>query len=678
LTLASLFDPRSIAVVGASPEAGKAGNAMLRALETFPGTVVPINPRRQTIDGRDAFPSVAAAPEHIDLAILCVPAEALLGAIRDCADAGVSAAMVCTGGLAESGPRGAALEADVAATAAAGGMRLLGPNTSGFLRPSAGLCASFVTSAAAVSSGNVAVVAQSGGVNLHLAFALLRCNLGVSLAVGLGNAVDVGAADVVDHLALDDETHIVLLALEGVSDGERLCAAIARTVEQKPVLVLKVGTEEHAEFARSHTGALAGNDAVARAALRQAGAVLVDSTEELLAAARLLTTTRLEPKRVVGAGVVSGQAGPALILADALTRAGLSLPELSAPTRARVDALLPPLTYTRNPVDTGRPGSQFGDVVEAVARDDAVDALLVYAIHEPDAVDAAAVLPRVRGATGIPVVFVTNGPRDAVAETVERLGAAGVPTYTTPEAAVAAVRALAADAAARARLRRRVPSTRTVAPIASLARIDEAVAKDILEGCGIRTPRREVHADRTTVPGVLERLHAPLVAKMLDADVAHKSELGGVRTGLFNDADLLTALDAIDTGRGGQGWYLIEEQAPAGTELIVGARRDPSFGPVVMLGLGGIAAEAFADVSFRRVPVDADDVGEMIESLRAARLFDGFRGLAPVDRHELSEVIAALGDLIATNAWIAEIDINPLRATPTGLLALDAMIAPTL
>jgi acetyltransferase len=650
---------------------------MLRALERFPGRVLPINPRGSTVEGRESFPTVSSAPAGVDLAILCVPAEALPAALTDCAAAGVGAALICTGGLGESGPAGAAIEAKVTTIAAGANMRLLGPNTSGFLNPARGLYASFVTGAAAVPAGKVAVVAQSGGVNLHISFSLARKGLGVSLAVGLGNAADVGAADVVNYLAADASTSVVLLALEGVRDGEELCAAIERTVDRKPVVVLKVGTADHASFAQSHTGALAGNDAVARDALRQAGAVLVDSTEHLVAAARVLATTRLEPRSSTGVGVVSGQAGPALILADALTRSGLTLPALSDGTRAELDTLLPPLTYKQNPVDTGRPGPTFGPVLEAVGRDSAIDVVVVYAIHEPEAIDAPLVLARARETTHTPAVFVTNGPLDEVLATASRLEAAAIPTFNAPEEAVAAIAALAADAEARMRRTVEAP-TRAGLSAAPAPLFDEAAAKTLLEECGIRTPRREVHTDRAAIDGIFERLAVPLVVKILDATVVHKSDVGGVRIGIRTEADLLAALDAIDRVPGGTGAYLIEEQSGDGVELIAGGRRDPSFGAIVMVGLGGVATEALGDVAFRRAPLTPSDARDMIGSLRAARLLDGFRGLPAIDRGELAAILVTLGELLTANQWIAEVDINPLRATTAGLIALDALIVPTL
>jgi acetyltransferase len=207
---------------------------------------------------------------------------------------------------------------------------------------------------------------------------------------------------------------------------------------------------------------------------------------------------------------------------------------------------------------------------------------------------------------------------------------------------------------------------------------DEAAAKTLLEECGIRTPRREVHTDRAAIDGIFERLAVPLVVKILDATVVHKSDVGGVRIGIRTEADLLAALDAIDRVPGGTGAYLIEEQSGDGVELIAGGRRDPSFGAIVMVGLGGVATEALGDVAFRRAPLTPSDARDMIGSLRAARLLDGFRGLPAVDRGELAAILVALGELLTANQWIAEVDINPLRATMEGLIALDALIVPTL
>jgi acetate---CoA ligase (ADP-forming) len=674
--LGKLFEPRSIAVIGASADPAKAGNAMLRALRSFPGRLFPINPRHGSVLDLEAFESVSSTQHEIDLAVLCVPPGALLDAVGDCAAAGVAGAVICTGGLAESGPDGAVIEAEISAIAESTGLRVLGPNTSGFLNPAAGVYASFVLGAQDVRPGRVGVVAQSGGVNHHVAFSLAAHGVGVSIAAGLGNGIDIGATELLEYLAADDETSVILLALEGVEDGRRLCDRIARVIERKPVVVLKVGTGEQQAFAQSHTGAIAGDDVVARAALSQAGAVLVSSSDELVDAGRALLATRLGARSSVGVGLVSGQAGPALLLADSLAGRGLRLPELARSTQQRLATLLPPITYQQNPVDTGRPGEMFREVVETVANDDAVDLLVVYALDEPDALDPVTEIPPAVSTTGIPLVFVTSGPLDEVAETAQALAAQGIATFLSQERAVGAVAALASDAQARARL---AAGGRRLAPAGAAmeqpATVSEATAKDLLEAIGVPTPKREVHLERSTIPGVLGRLRAPLVVKILDPEIIHKAEVGGVRTDVETEATLERALDAIDSIRGARdGPYLIEEQVEAGPELIVGGTRDPSFGPVIALGLGGFAAEALANAAFRCAPITVEDAHEMVESLRGARLLDGFRGMPVVDRDELVAVLVGLADLLSANNWIREFDVNPLRATSDGLIALDALI----
>ena len=295
--------------------------------------------------------------------------------------------VVYGGGFAEAGPQGERHQADLAAVVARTGIRLLGPNTSGFLAPGRGLIASFVPGAADVPAGRIAVVAASGGVNHALAFALTEAGHGVSLAIGLGNGADLAAEDVLDHLGDDGETAAVALHIESVADGRRLTDAVARLARTRPVVALVVGRSDIGAFAASHTGALATSWRTTRAALAQAGAVLVDDERELIDAVGALSLVRLRPGADPGVGVVTGQAGPGLLLLDELRGGGANVPELGRTRSARWRRLLPPLTYQRNPVDTGRPGPGFAEVLNVVAADPGVDLVAAYALHEPDAFD---------------------------------------------------------------------------------------------------------------------------------------------------------------------------------------------------------------------------------------------------------------------------------------------------
>jgi len=676
--LSVLFEPRTVAVVGASASPGKAGHAMLRSLRSFPGSLFPINPRATEIEGLPAYPRVSEIPNEVDLAVLVLPPQAVPSALGDCAEAGVRAAVVCSGGMGESGAEGAALQEEALDVARKAGIRALGPNTSGYINPLAGIYASFVPGAPEIQPGGIAVVAQSGGVNHALAFQAQSEGLGTRLAVGLGNAMDVGAADVLDYLATDKATQAILLHVEGVPDGRRLFEVVERTVERKPVIALNIGRSDVRDFAQSHTGALMGSWQLARAALAQAGAVVVENTVQMLDAARALAASRLPPAARPGVAVVSGQAGPALIIADALRTAGAELPELEPPTVDRLGELLAPVTYQRNPVDTGRPSDSFVDVLTAVGRDPGIDTLALYALHEPPALDPVAVLREFKARSGKPTIFITAGPQKETESIVTSLEAAGIPAYLSPERGAWATHALTADARAahrrKQRKHHRAPEATALPPLGS-GTVDEAMAKDLLGAVGIHTPRRQVCATRDEAQDARTDLGGRVVVKVLDANITHKSEAGGVHVGVGSPEAMEVALDAIDRlNPDGAVRYLIEEHAPPGIELIFGGSRDPSFGPTVLLGVGGTAAEAIGDVALRLAPLSAGDAAEMIDELSAKKLLEGFRGQPAVDKAELIGALLAVSSLLINRPEIAELDINPMRATAGGLLALDALV----
>lgn len=674
--LIPLFRPRGIAVVGASAGPDKAGHAMMQALDGFAGDLYPVNPRGGTILGRTALTSLGELPGPVDLAVLVVPPQAVPGAIEEAAAAGVRAAVVCAGGFAESGPGGHDLEEQAVEAARRGGVRLLGPNTSGFMNPVDGVSANFMPAAAALRPGTVGVVAQSGGINLTIAFLLERAGIGLRLGVGLGNAADVGFADLLDFFADDPATTAVGLHVEGIADGAAVVAALRRLTARKPVVAFKVGRSDVGAFAKSHTGSLTGSYELTRAALAQAGAVVVDGLDEMVAALQALRSVRLPaaPRSATGVAVLTGQAGPGLVVADALGARGVRVPELASATLDRLGDLLPPLTYQRNPVDTGRPSDTFPDVLRLVAAEPGIDAVGVYALDEPGVLDP---VTAVEGAAGR-VLYATGGPAAAVQRHRERLAEIGVPLYSSPGDLATGLAALVSDAAARAVVDA-PPATAT----ATLGHApDEDEAKALFEAHGLRTMRRRAAADRTAAHDALDELGGPdrpVVVKVLDAAVLHKSDVGGVHVGIHGHAELDAALDAIDAidGDPSARRYLVEEQAPGGTELIVGGVRDAVFGPVVLLGLGGVGVELTggpgAEPVLRLAPLSAERAAEMVDALPAAVL-DGFRGAPPVDRAELAAALHAVSDVLTAHHDVTEIDLNPVRVTARGPVVLDAVI----
>ncbi len=671
--LGRLFGPRTVAVIGASPDPDKLGNVLMRSLACFPGPVYAVHPQAKEVLGRPAFPRIQDVPETVDLALFAIPPQAVPETLRGCAEARVGSAIVHSGGWAETGGEGAALQDEVIAVAREGGIRILGPNTSGLIVPPARLCASFDPKTAGLTPGGLGLVVQSGGFNHALAFLAHGEGLGIRLAVGLGNAVDVGWADVLDYLAEDDLTRVVALAIEGLVDGRALVEAIERLVDRVPVVAFKVGRTDVGEIARSHTGALTGSWRVARAALAQAGAVVVDDATELIDAARALAATRLAPSPDPGVGVVTGQAGPGIVLTDALGVAGVPVPELPDSTREELKGLLPPITYQRNPVDTGRPGPTFGDVIRAVGRAPCIDLIAVSQLHVPEETDLGA-LPT----DGPPVVLATQGPPEEIRVLRDTLASRGVPAYPAPERAARAVAALVRDARAAYRRRSAQETAEPELPVPELEAggdgWDEDRAKALFEALAIATPLRAVCATHEEALAAFRRLGPGVAVKLLHAEVTHKTDVGGVHLDVRDEEALAAALEAIDRTPGGR--YLVEAMAPPGPELLLGARHDPLFGPIVVLGSGGIAAEADEDVSVRLAPVSPVEARSMLDELRGARRYRGDRGAPPVDEDELAAAIVALGRLIVGRPDIAEIEANPLRVTAEGLLALDAVVVP--
>jgi acyl-CoA synthetase (NDP forming) len=674
--LASVFAPRGVAVIGASVDPDKMGSVMVRSLASFDGPVVKVNER-----GGDSAAGLFASVSDgvralgvVDLAVLCVPAALCAGALDRAADAGVRGALVCAGGFAEAGSEGERAQAELFEVARRREVRVLGPNTSGFFVPGDGLFATFVPGALTISAGNIGLVAASGGVNHALAFLLQSAGHGVRLAVGLGNAIDLSAAEVISHLAQDDAVHAIAVHLESVDDGPALVSAVRNAARSKPVVVLVVGRADVGDFARSHTGALATAWRTTCAVLAQAGAVVVEDERELVDAVTALSSTRLAPHPDPGVALVTAQAGPGLLVMDSLRHHGVRLPELSGKTQERLGTLLPPITFQANPVDTGRPSDAFADVIRVAAQDPSVDLVAVYALTEPGAVDLSTAI--MAGAQAGPLVAGVGGTEAETVPVRDHLLGEGVAVAAAPAGLAASVRALVADARQQHRL---LESVRSSAPtmdvddlIGAKGAWDEHEAKRLLGSLGIDIPRGIACDNEDEAHRAFSELRAPLAVKLLDATVLHKTEVGGVHLGVSTPGDLDTALRGLRES--GADRFLLEEMAEGGVDLIVGARRDRVFGPVVLVGLGGTVAEALADVSIRSAPLSVEEARTMPSELAGRQLLEGWRGAPRMDSEALADVVVTLGDLLTSHPELDELEINPLRLSSHGLVALDAVI----
>ena len=664
--LRRLFNPQAIALVGASASPDKAGYAMAQSLGTARARVDLVNSRGGEILGRAVYKRIGEIPHGVDLAVVTVPPPSVPAVLSECVEYGVPAAVICAGGFAESGPEGERLQAEVADIVGTSGLRVLGPNTSGFMNPGAGVCANFMPAVSELEPGPIAVVAQSGGVNLALSFMLAEAGIGISLGVGLGNAVDVSTADVLEYLAADDDTRAIALHIEGIDAGRELMDTIRRVSALKPIVTFKVGRNDIGEFAKSHTGALTGSYRTTRQALRQSGAVVVDSPTELVDAVRALSAVRLAPNPDPGVAIVTGQAGPGLIIADALASKNVSVPPLGAETVSTLSRLLPPITFQRNPVDTGRPGATFAEVLAVTGEDASVNLLCVYALDEPGALDPSAALR----STSTPAVFGTGGTVRQLEEREKDLR--GTPFYRSPDRLANGVAALALDSQSQFSARDKPESPPTLASLDLPLDLDEDTTKAYFARLGLQLPNRQVAATHHEAHLALTRIGGPAVVKVLDASILHKSDVGGVHVNVRTAADLDAALAAIDLIPG-QHRYLIEAQASPGVELIVGGRRDASFGPLVVCGVGGVDVELGPDPVLRLAPFSRAEAMRAVAELPRP-ILEGHRGAPPVDPSQLTDILLAVSTALVDNPEIAEIDLNPVRSSGEGLVLLDALI----
>lgn len=673
--LRRLFAPRSIAVVGASVDPSKAGSQALKSLSGFPGRLMAVHPREKEIQGFPSYPNFALLPEPVDLAIFAIPAQRCVQAAADAAAHGVGGIFIISGGFGETGEAGAVLQEQLAQICRSTGLRVLGPNTSGFINPHIGCVASFVPGVDKLPEGNIAVVAQSGGVNLSISFLLERLGAGLSFAVGLGNGIDVGSADVLAMLADDPYTDAIALHLEGVPFGRHLFETLKAVTPRKPVVALVAGRSDIGEFAVSHTGNLMGSHQRTVSALMQAGVVVVDTTEALAQAAVVLAHRRLPPKQTNAFGLVTAQAGPGLLIADGLKSFGVNVPDLQRQTMEKVQALLPPMTFLKNPVDTGRPGPAFSQVVRHVAEDTGIDALVVFALSEPAVLDPSSALKPGFESTGKPMVFGTLGMAEDLQPALNALRCDGIPAVQSPERLVLAAVALDTDSRAQWRIASLPKYSRRQLAEHLIGTFDEDRSKKLMSSYGIDSPKRRICVGRAEALAAYHDLRKPVVVKISADDIAHKTEVGGVFLDVCDEVGLTAALDAIGKiPTSTPDRVLIEEMAPAGVELIIGAVRDSSWGACVMIGLGGVLAEAVADSAVRLAPVSKEDVAEMLDSLRGKKILDGFRNLPRCDRDAICSVATALGQMMIEHPEISEVEINPLRVNAQSALALDALV----
>ena len=698
--LSAMFAPQSIAVLGASNRPSSVGATVFRNLLQggFAGPIMPVNPRHTAVAGVLAYPNIAALPLVPDLAVICTPAASVPGLIGELAARGTRAAVVLTAGLREAVEAdGQSLSQRMLEAARPKLLRVVGPNCVGLLVPGLGLNASFAHLNA--EPGRLAFVTQSGA----LATAVLDWahgrNIGFSHFVSLGDAADVDFGDVLDYLASDVNTGAILLYIEAITQARKFMSAARSAARNKPVIVIKAGRmPAGAAAAASHTGALAGADEVYDAAIRRAGMLRVSGIEDLFLAAETLARVRAPARG--GLTIITNGGGAGVMAADALSALGGAFSALSEATRQRLDAVLPANWSHGNPIDIigDAPGERYRDALEAVLSDPDSGSILL--LHAPTAIIsnreiAVALAPMLKQAKRPILTSWLGGSTVAAGRQV--FAEAGIPTYDTPEAAVSAHMQLVDYRHNQEALMQSPPSVpEEFAPDRAAARgiveaalaagrrlLTEPEAKAVLEAYAIPTVATRVAADGAEAAALAREIGYPVALKILSPDISHKSDVGGVQLDLEDEAALLAAATAM-SGRIAtlrpdariEG-FTVQRMArrPGAFELIVGAKLDPVFGPVLLFGEGGTAVEIVADRAIALPPLNMALARQMIERTRIARLLAGYRNRPPADRDAIALTLIKIAQLVTDMAEIVELDINPLLSDGDGVLALDARIA---
>jgi acetyl coenzyme A synthetase (ADP forming)-like protein len=695
-SIARLLRPRSVAVVGASRDTLKIGGAILSNLkrEQFRGSIYPVNPASAEVQGLKAYPSVAAIGAPIDLAVITVPAESVEGAVAECAGTGVRAVVVISSGFAEVSPAGREMELRLLELVRSSGMRMVGPNCMGVLNtdPAVSLNATFAPSVP--PRGNVGMFSQSGALGIAVLDYARKRGLGISSFVSGGNRADVSSNDLLAYWADDEATRAVMLYLESFGNPRKFSQLAPMVARRKPIIAVKAGRSvAGTRAAASHSAALANSDIAVDAIFEQAGVIRTNTLEEMFDVVTLLSQQPVP--RGPRVGVVTNAGGPGILFADGCEGHGLTVARLADDTIAQLRSFLSDRSGFANPIDmtAAATGEQFERTVELVGNDPNVDSLV--AIYIPPMVtqpeEAAAAIAR--GAGKVPAnkpvlsVFLSSAGAPEVLNSGPR---GALPSYEFPENA-----AMSLKAAYRYGQWLTRPAGQPITLSAFAVSAIRAVVDRVLEGA---TERIWLSADDIAVilraaeieyarsePAALgnvrevaERLGYPLVAKVISPDVIHKSDVGGVITGLNSADEVAAAAQVLSQRMGAAGkrleGVLLQRQVTGGIEALVGITSDPTFGPLIACGSGGVMAELARDVAFRLRPVTDVDAAEMIRSLRLSKLLDGYRSAPPGDRDALARVLMKVSALADAIPEMVELDLNPVAVLPPGrgAIALDA------
>jgi acetate---CoA ligase (ADP-forming) len=690
------FNPRGIALIGATPNPQKGGHAILRNLRIgFKGGIYPVNPSYAEIEGMSCYPSIIDVPDPVDLGIIFVPAPLVPQVVQECARRQIPGVMIESGGFAETGKSGAILQEAIQSISKETGIRVWGPNCMGLVDTIKGHIFSFATPMMwdyGLKKGNVSMIVQSGMLSgVFLIDVMTHGVTGVSKVCSIGNKADINECDILEYLISDNQTESICLYLESIDDGRRLFRLWKNT--QKPIVLLKGGkSKKGASAAMSHTASLAVNNSVLRGAMAQAGVFEATGFRHMIDLGRTLSRYPKSATKSPGKiAVLTYSGGAGIVSSDFMDSLGLELAELSRTTLYQLKTITPEWMPLSNPVDlwpaVERNGARkaFGTAMRAVCSDPGVDGVLFHAFSGGFALNPdMAEIVRISKSAGKPLFCWLLGEREAARDFQERTQDLGVPVFRDLHRAVECMAAVFRKKSAVLEISEPSQSYRTSLSntlenmLTDKGRLlDEHVSKQILSAYGIPTVDEKVVNDEKEALTVSADLGFPVVMKGLLPGQAHKTDAGLVCMGIKTEKDVSDAFVLLDkkmseneTG----GKIIIQRQLPESIEMIAGLIHDPQFGKCVMCGFGGILAEIIGDSEFAVAPIGLSEAFDLINRLKNQKLLDGFRSFPAVDRNQLANILVQLGQIGLDYPHIKEIDINPILTGDQGLAAVDALI----
>ncbi|SFG00701.1 acetyltransferase [Desulfotomaculum arcticum] len=702
-SLLPLFQPESLAIIGASENPFKPSGQPLVSLINagFKGKIYPVNPKHTTLCNLPCYPALIDVPGSVDLAIIAVPAKYTLDQLQQCADKGVKGVIIFTSGFAEVGPEGAKIQMEITELAQKTGMRVCGPNCMGIFSSRNALMANFSVTELpeqVLVPDFLGFISQSGGFGAAIYQMIKEKGYGFSHFVSTGNEADVDFSQYMGFMARDNYTRVIGGYLEGVKDGQKFINATDMALQNnKPILLIKAGRyPAAAKAAASHTGALVGSDKVYSAVFKQKGIIRIESLEEYQIVLSILASNKCPKGKRIAILATSGGSGVALT--DKCSFYGLEVAPLQAETRAKLDNVLPAFASSANPVDiTSAILTQPGlleQCAEIVINDPGIDMLITayWALHG-DRTNLEQMV-RVSKKTDKPIFNIVWGPEEAALQALHFLNDNLIPAAKEVDFAIRSLAVLADYSEFKtARSNKNNEDYSIQAPPSAKkmageilnnlkpgAKLTEYEAKQVLRAYGISTTREVLTKTTEKAVQAAKEIGYPVVMKIMSPDILHKTEAGGVLLNIATDQEVVESFnkiienarkynqDALVQG------VLVQEMLSGGTEIIVGAGKDPVFGSTIIAGLGGIFVEVLEDVALRVAPVSNLDAREMLEELKGKKIFEGVRGKEPVDKNALVEIIQKVSRLVEDFPQIAELDINPLLLFPKGAVAVDALI----